>query len=383
MSETVTVTGHLKDRKPRHRVLVNGQEVSCEESSFTQSGFFHASTFRCLMLADLQPGQAPWYDLKAADTNGQTISLPIRIQYGFAPDDESDVVWTTMLLGLVDRLNADEVRGSIEITGRDYTARLIDTRLQQAFLNVTASQVAAQFAAEHAMVADIVPTTTLVGSYYQISHSGSTLTSHTPQGTEWDFLTRLARHEHYDAWVDHIAPDGSEQVTLHFRPAQTNTANPFHVLWVPPANLGNAPTLNISELSMDRSLNLANDIKVTVSSRDYRKKANSVGVYPIKPKLGAVEYQYVYPGLDTQQAQARAEAIYRDLVRHERVIEGRMAGELQVTPRRQLVLSGTGTTWDQTYWIDTVTRSLSVAGGFDQRVTARNQSPSLDTEASA
>ena len=82
-------------------------------------------------------------------------------------------------------------------------------------------------------------------------------------------------------------------------------------------------------------------------------------------------------------AQARAEAIYRDLVRHERVIEGRMAGELKVTPRRQLVLSGTGTTWDQTYWIDTVVRSLSVSGGFEQRVTARNQSPSLDVDAAA
>ena len=157
MSETVTVTGHRRDRKPRHRILINGRDIPCEESSFEQSGFFRASTFRCLMLADLQPGQAPWYDLKTSDATGQTIQLPVRIQYGFAPaDDESDIVWTTMLLGLVDRINAAEIRGNVEITGRDYTARLIDTRLQKTYLNMTASQVAAELAAEHSMVADIV-----------------------------------------------------------------------------------------------------------------------------------------------------------------------------------------------------------------------------------
>ena len=98
--------------------------------------------------------------------------------------------------------------------------------------------------------------------------------------------------------MDHVAPDGSEQITLHFRPTETNTADPFKVAWVPPENVGNSPTLNITDLSMDRSLNLANDIKVTVSSRDYRHKSNSVGVYPIRPKPGAVEHQYIFPGMN-------------------------------------------------------------------------------------
>jgi len=49
-----------------------------------------------------------------------------------------------------------------------------------------------------------------------------------------------------------------------------------------------------------------------------------------------------------------------------------MPGELSLMPRQQIMLVGTGTAFDQVYWIDEITRRLDVQGGFTQTVRARN-----------
>jgi hypothetical protein len=51
-----------------------------------------------------------------------------------------------------------------------------------------------------------------------------------------------------------------------------------------------------------------------------------------------------------------------------------MPGELALTPRQPIRLEGTGTSFDQIYWIDEITRSIDVATGFTQRLRARNSS---------
>ena len=54
-----------------------------------------------------------------------------------------------------------------------------------------------------------------------------------------------------------------------------------------------------------------------------------------------------------------------------------MPGELFLAPRQQIALTGTGTGFDQIYWIDSITRRVSFHGGFTQSLTARNASPGL------
>jgi len=51
-----------------------------------------------------------------------------------------------------------------------------------------------------------------------------------------------------------------------------------------------------------------------------------------------------------------------------------MPGELTLAPRMMLRLEGTGTDFDQSYWIDEIERQLSVRHGFTQRLRARNSS---------
>jgi hypothetical protein len=64
-----------------------------------------------------------------------------------------------------------------------------------------------------------------------------------------------------------------------------------------------------------------------------------------------------------------------DLAKHERVVELVVPGDLLLTPIGQLVVTGTGTDFDQAYYIDLVERRLSLNDGFTQRVRAKGSSP--------
>ena len=50
-----------------------------------------------------------------------------------------------------------------------------------------------------------------------------------------------------------------------------------------------------------------------------------------------------------------------------------------ITPRTPILLSGTGTDFDQTYHIAEIERSLSFERGFTQRIRARNMTEAAQT----
>ena len=72
-----------------------------------------------------------------------------------------------------------------------------------------------------------------------------------------------------------------------------------------------------------------------------------------------------------------------ELTRHERVIEWTDAGgfpnALQLTPRDILQLQGTQSSWDQRYYIDAISRTLSVDGGLVMHVKAKNHTTESQT----
>ena len=56
-----------------------------------------------------------------------------------------------------------------------------------------------------------------------------------------------------------------------------------------------------------------------------------------------------------------------------------MPGELSLSPRSIVVLEGTGTEFDQTYYVDVIERRLNQDGGLTQRVLGKNTSPRTET----
>lgn len=290
----------------------------------------------------------------------------ILVDVRFSLDGAS---FQSLIQGLVDSVTIDPVAGWVRIEGRDLTAALIETRSQEAFANRTSSEIATLVAQRHGLTAAVTPTTTPVGRYYQNEHDRVTLGLFSRAITEWDQLVFLARQEGFDVFI--------QGTTLFFRAAQQQAD--LHILR--PADL--------SGLRLRRSLMLARDIEVTVKSWNSRQQnafaqtakasgnqsSGSAGFGARGPQ----RYVLVRPNLTPDQALQLAQRTLAELTQHERVIELTLPGELTLSPRSQISLAGTGTDFDQTYFVDVIERSLNPQSGFTQRVRAKNTSPRTDT----
>jgi phage protein D len=254
----------------------------------------------------------------------------------------------------------------VHLDGRDLTASLIEARTQETFANRTASEIATLLADRHNLSASVTPTTTPVGRYYQSEHDRITLDQFSHVTTEWDLLTFLARQEGFDIFV--------AGQTLYFQ--SEGRAADIAVSLTP---------ADVTELKLERSLTLARDIQVVVKSWNSRQNnafvqqataicAGSGQKSSVPPQC----YVYVRPNLTPDDALKFVRNKLVELTRHERVINISMPGELSLTPRSVVSIEGTGTDFDQAYYIDTIERRLRQNVGMTQRIRARNTSPRMD-----
>ncbi len=276
--------------------------------------------------------------------------------------------FVSIFQGTVDLVEVDPIQEVLRAEGRDLTATLIETRTQQTFANQTSSDIATIFAAEHNLNSAITQTTTPVGRYYQSEHDRITLDQFSRATTEWDLLVFLAQQEGFDVFV--------QANTLHFQP---------------PSGPDGAFTLtpnNVTDLRLERALTLARDIEVTVKSWNSRQqsaftqtaRAHQQGVRTFG-MVGATSQRYVYvrPNLTSDQALKLAQQKLAELTRHQRVFSATMPGELALTPRSVVNLAGTGSDFDQAYFVDSIERRLHVQTGFTQRIRCNNMDSAHQT----
>lgn len=342
-------TGGATLRTPQLGVLVNGVALAGAVSAeVTSNSHYAADRFR-VRTALRADDPSLWAQ---AD-----MLVEVRMGLGGA--------WASLVTGAVDRLDIDPVQEVVELEGRDLTAGLIEARTQETFANRTSSEIATILAGRQGLGTDVAATGTPVGRYYQSEHDRITLDQFSRATTQWDLLVFLARHEGFDVWVD--------GTTLHFQPQVTGSAG---AVALTPGDC--------MDLRLERSLTLARDIEVTVKSWNTRQQAAFTQTARSGPQgsagsgtaSGKVQrYVYVRPNLTPQDALQLASRILADLSRHERVVRATLPGELALTPRSLVQLSGTGTDFDQVYYVAEIERRLSVAGGFVQTVRAKNSSP--------
>lgn len=334
-------------RRPRLLATVNGAVVANALTARIISNNFYAAD-RFSLVAAL--GTSTPYDWLSSDR--------MAVQIGVALDGAGE----TLIEGEVDQVELDPIRRTATLTGRDLTARLIEARTQESFSNRTASEIATLLAGRRGLAADITRTTTPVGRYWQLQRDRITLDQFSRATTEWDLLVTLAGLEGFDVWV-------SGQ-TLHFRPRAATLA--------PSATLRATPGLaNVTALRLERALTLARDIEVVVKSWNARQQQSFLRRARRRRGGAAGEpqrYVYVVPNLMPDEALKLAQRKLEELTRHERRITAEMPGELSLTPRQRIRLDGTGTDFDQEYWIDEITRTLHPTQGFTQTLLARNAS---------
>jgi phage protein D len=349
-------------RTPFLQVIVNDSDIltGVESLEVTNASHFAADTFRLsCAVGKLPPGLGPSYW-------SASLGDQLEIFAGFK-DQTGKGQPKSLIYGQVDDVDYDPIGRSLTLTGRDLSAQFIDTRTAEHFQDQTASSVAQTLAARHGLKASVTATGTRVGSYYELYNLRLT-----KDQAEWDLLTFLAEQEGFDLWV-------SGQ-TLNFQPPVPLTADPYVLSW---SDQGQGSRLaNFEDLKLHRSQSLAKDIIVKVISWNQVQEGNVTAQAKRSQanksqRVGgqAQIYTFYEPNLNQQQAQKWANAKAEDITRHERVIAGKLPGDSLLTNRSLMQLVGTGTDWDQVYFVDSVTRRMSFKDGYSMEFRAKNHSP--------
>ncbi len=338
-------------RAPRLRVIANGLILNgAMEAEVISTNYFGADRFS----ASVALGIDQWADISFWASESDIV---LEVQFSLDGGDS----FTSLILGTVDTVVIDPILCLVHLGGRDLTTALIESRTQETFANRTASEIASLLAGRHNLTPQVVATTTPVGRYYQDEHDRVTLDQFSHATTEWDLLVFLARQEAFDTFVQGQA--------LYFQP--TTQQSDIAVTLYPG---------DLIDLKLERSLTLAHDVEVVVKS--WNSRQNSAFVQQARANAGTSgsiglprSYVFVRPNLTPNDALKFAQQKLAELTRHERIIEASMPGELELTPRSMIMLDGTGSDFDQVYFVDVIERRLHQTSGLTQHICARNTSP--------
>jgi phage protein D len=318
----------LPAEQPQLRISVGGVPVPGVVSLEIESvGYFAADRFHAGFA--LAPAGIAYF----ASLGLQEITIEAALGgFGF----------TNLLTGQIDNVRIDMLRNIALLSGRDLSARLIDTEISETFANQTASQIAATLAARHQLSANVTNTTTPVGQYYELDHARSALGLHARATTEWNLLAALAQAEHFALSVT--------GTVLNFGP--------------PPAATAVAVTpQNFVSLSLDMAANLPGQASVkSWNSRNKQVVAQTQG--------SGAQTTLIRPNLTPAQAQSMAANHLATVQAHGVMLTGVMPADVTLMPGQQLVLNGTGSSLDQSYNIASVSRTFQNHSGFLQNIRA-------------
>lgn len=274
-------------------------------------------------------------------------SLPLTVTLALGTDGIS----ASLLTGDADAIDVDPLLQSISISGRDLTSRFLKAQTQETFENQTASSIVSLLAQRRGLIADVTPTSSMVGRYYDHTRTRTALLQHSQVTCEWDLLTWLAANEGFDVWVDGY--------TVYFHPPQSDRVS-FTV----------APTDCLS-IQMHRRLDIAAGVTVQVGSWNCQTHQLVSQSASTATGDGGLQYSVVEPNLSTNDATSLAQRLLSQISGHQRNVDLTMPGDLTSSPRSLFQLYNTSTDFDGSYRIWSIRRQFDVARGFVQHIQAR------------
>ena len=325
----------------------------------SQSNLRQMSTFRARCVQGDSLGDQTFWSVLLGD-NLTSTELQIQIDLQETDLTTGSTILTTLIVGLIDHVSMDVQTGLVEIEGRDLAARLINVPSLRAFVNQTSSEIVSALAATAGLLANVDPTTAIVGQFYQLEHSRGTLNTFSRFATAFDTIAYLAHLEGFDFWVS-----GS---TLYFMPPPV-VAPVSLVLDVPILTSNTGVDTSIKHIRFDRRVAFDAGAQVTITSWNSRERAVIQQSYS-SAQDGAPNITFQAPNLTSDAASRRAQAIHDDLIGHRRVVSCELAGYPMLTPRASLQVIGSQG-WDGIYLIDSVTKVVSARRGFLQSIVAR------------
>lgn len=358
-------------RQPRGIVKIGGVIVPAWTTwSVDSNNFFSADTFHVTFAASALPAA------QSADWFSQQKTLEVEILAGFPADPAhpQDAEMRSLIVGHVDDVTFNPATAELELTGRDLSAQLIDNKVSpEAFRNQTSSQVAASLAKKYGMTAQITPTKTKIGTYYDQDHVGLN-----DQRSEWDVLTYLASQEGFVVLM--------KGRTMVFAPSPfTEPPKDHYVIdWYKGAAMSH---MNGKNLSFTRSLTVAKGVSVTASSFQTKHKKAITAAYPTGAKaigagrakaVGGTVQNYkirLAPNKSVAEVLAAAKKRYVEIIQHEMKLTLDAPADHSLDIQTAILVQGTGTAFDQVYYPDAITWNMSMDAGYTMNARAKNLAP--------
>ncbi|BCI68065.1 hypothetical protein [Acetobacter aceti] len=382
MSETsVTVTASRTRSDwstPRCRLLVNGLEQTAfgvASTSLQQTRYARCDTLDATFSFDPSVTLPPyWFDV-ADPEEGQTLP-DIDVQFQMQDAETGGAQWTTKFQGILDHVSLQLHRGQVQIQCRDYLAKLMDMRVQEAWLNMTGPELMKAVITAAGLAPDVQFTSGMEGQFWQIEHKRHSSHGQTRFQTAFDLARYVANGANCDLYAS------GKTIVCRPYPSASSSGAVVHTLKYTPASAGSFAQVAVVDLSMERDYQTAKGVVVHCVSWDSKQRIKSEIYWSALggSKKNALEngtlHSFRFIGLKQDQLSVKAEMLYRQIVAHERTISLTIPGRTNLAPRQFFTLTGTGTTWDGTRDVDAVTSSLDWSGGYTQSVTLRTRDTS-------
>lgn len=356
---------------PRAIVQVNGINVTYTSIRIDTNDYFCADEFSVVL---------PLFGQKAPLDFRYWASSPqfeVKIFAGYPQNSEQFTVndLTLIFMGEADSCPIDPVGGTVHLSGRDLSGRLLDKKTTRKFSNYTASQLAIFLANENGLTPVVTPTHTTLGTFYILDQTLSVR-----QRTEWDLLTAAANAEGFVAYI--------EADKLIFKPLPTSATNPYVIYYEDRTLDRPYPISNTEHITFSRDLTLSQDVIVevrvpfdtatgqafTVKAQANNETRKSVPGLP-KSREKKQIYSFIRSGISKEQALQFAQSTLRGISLHTNKLFVTMPGDITFKKDTIIKVQGTNTDFDNIYYSSHTLRTILPNGGFRMTFEAKNMPP--------
>ena len=263
---------------------------------------------------------------------------------------------TSVLKGDVKTIRVSLRHRRVTVTGHDSASKLVAKETTEKWQNKKADEIVKDLASRAGVSVSSDSLQNMAGKIYQI-----------------DF-NKLSDHHSFMGLISHLADlEGMatfvSQGKLHFKDMDHSEGS--YTLYYTPPTPESVMLGNWIDLDLQRNLELASGGKVKVQSYN-RKKGKAVSS---EQSSGAAEMAFTYrhPELGKDQADKIAKKRLKENLRHEISGTATIPGDETLTALMKLQLFGTGSDFDQSYFIKTIDHEYAV-GSFRSLLTFNNQS---------
>lgn len=349
-------------RKPRAIVKVNDIQVNFIDIEIRSGAPYTADTyFLEIPLNEQQNLNLAYF--------ASTDKFSVKIYVGFPKDVDSFTVSDLVLMieGESNDVEINPSEGLVSISGRDLSSRLIDKKVTKSFSNITASELAIEFANDNGLKADVVPTTQILGTFLQ---TAQTYTANNT--TQWDMLVQAAMNQNFMVFVK------GETLVFKPNPVDDDNLRPYILNYFPKTITNIIPSFeNGTKINFFKNNIVSGNIDVTVKVpySTYTGKAFHVKQNARNKKLSQESirnYVYSHPGLTDEQAKQKAKQLLNNLIIHSVRFTAELVGDMILSKDMLIKMAGTETDFDQVYYIDSIVRKITM-NDFSMFVSAKNK----------